>query len=52
MSIILLNNKLIVEPYSQENVDWQKIWQSLKTVKKQGKKISLAKFITKDREGQ
>lgn len=48
--VLLAEDRFLVEPYSEEKINWQKIWQELAKIKRWGRKISLAEFVIKDRQ--
>ena len=48
--VLLDQEKFLVEPYFERKTNWQEVWERLKKVKTQGRQISLASFIVKDRE--
>lgn len=48
--VLLGQEKFLVEPYLEKKIDWQEVWKRLKKAKTQGRQISLAEFVVKDRE--
>ena len=43
-------NEIIIQPYAQVNVDWNKIWTNIEKSRSQkGKKVTLSEFIVEDR---
>jgi len=50
VKIILINKeRFLVEPYQPQTLSWRKIWQGLREIKRQGKKVALAEFVLADR---
>jgi bifunctional DNA-binding transcriptional regulator/antitoxin component of YhaV-PrlF toxin-antitoxin module len=50
VNILAVDNSLIIQPHvAFENTPWEKIISTMKKIAKAGKKISLSKFILKDR---
>ena len=50
VNIVAVDNSLIVQPHvAFENTPWEKIIATMKKISKAGRKVSLSKFILKDR---
>lgn len=43
------NNTIFISPYKEKTINWDKVWENFQSVAKKGKKISLTKFLIKDR---
>lgn len=42
--------KILIEPYQEKNIAWDKIWQSFEKIQKSGCQFSSTSFISKDRK--
>ena len=47
---IISKEKILIEPYKEKVINWDKIWHTFEQVKKSGKKGSLTEFLVRDRE--
>ncbi|MBU1088462.1 hypothetical protein KKA02_01095 [Patescibacteria group bacterium] len=49
LRLYALNNTILISPYKEKTTNWDKVWKNFQSVAKKGKKISLTKFLIKDR---